>query len=128
MGRCSVTHDLDRFRVARSLATYTAAPVPVPSPAPRRALIPLEQLKPERKPVIHSTRGPRFVDHTQCPMCGVDRIGIEFHGVLMSGAKVHTITAHTPEKRRVEPGQPRCLGAGMRMIFVDGAWRGEPAR
>lgn len=80
----------------------------------------------ERQPVITSTRGPKYVDHMTCPMCGVERVGIEYHGELMSGAKVHTIAAHSPEMRCVMPKQPRCLGAGMRVRFVNGAWAGEP--
>lgn len=104
-----------------------AAPVPS-SPTPRRALVPLSAFEErKREPVIHSTRPARFVDHAVCPMCGTDRMGIEYHGELKSGAKVHQIAAHTPNFRRVERGQPRCLGAGMRMVFEGGAWKGAPA-
>lgn len=94
---------------------------------PRRALVPIALLVPEREPVITSTREPRFVDHATCPMCGTDREGIEYHGVLMSGAKVYTLAAHTAGARRVASGQPRCLGAGMRMVFEGGVWKGAPA-
>ncbi len=80
----------------------------------------------EREPVITSTRGGRFVDHMPCPMCGRDQLGIEYHGELMSGAKVHLIAAHTPGLRRVERGRPRCLGAGMRVVFENGVWKGAP--
>lgn len=69
-----------------------------------------------------STRGPRFVGHAVCPMCGVDGIGVEYHGELMTGAKVHQLAAHTAGMRRVDRMQPRCLGAGMKVT-----WKGAPA-
>jgi hypothetical protein len=78
----------------------------------------------EREPVITSKRGSRFVDHTSCQYCGTDGMGVEFHGVLMSGAKVHQLVAHSPGVRRVASGQPRCLGAGMRLVFEGGEWKG----
>jgi hypothetical protein len=108
----------DRFdRMLLGIASpgsLAVARVTVPPP-PRPA---------ERQPVITSTRGSRFVDHTSCQYCGTDRMGIEFHGVLMSGAKVHQLVAHSPGVRRVARGQPRCLGAGMRLVFEGGVWRG----
>lgn len=106
-----MSHDLDRFdRMLVSTQgelSLTTRPVVV-----------------DRMPVITSARGPRFVDHMTCPLCGTDRLGIEYHGELMSGAKVHTIAAHTAGLRRVERKQPRCLGATMRVEFVGGVWRG----
>lgn len=78
-------------------------------------------------PYITSERGSRYVDRMTCPMCGTDREGIEYHGELMSGAKVHTVQAHTAGKRRTERGQPRCLGAGMRVVFEGGIWKGLPS-
>lgn len=78
-------------------------------------------------PYITSTRGPRFVDYTPCPMCGHERIGIEYHGQLMSGAKVHQLAAHTAGMARVAPRQPRCLGAGMRLVFTASGWEGARA-
>lgn len=80
-----------------------------------------------RQPVITSTRGPKYVDHMTCPMCGTDGQGVEYHGQLMSGAKVHTIAAHAAGIRRAQRGQPRCLGAGMRIVFVEGIWKGAPS-
>lgn len=73
---------------------------------------------------INSTRGPRFVDHGTCSMCGVERLGIEYHGELRSGAKVHQFAAHSEGRRSVQSGRPRCLGAGMRVVFEGGTWRG----
>ena len=90
----------------------------------RRDLLAPAATLPERQPVITSKRPPRFVDHTSCPLCGIDRIGVEYHGVLMTGAKVHTLAAHTANMRRVDTKQPRCLGAGMRVVFEGGVWKG----
>lgn len=121
-----MTADLDRLdRLA--LRGALSMPVVQARTLPRRALVPLSRFvepEPERAVI---ERGPRFVDTTTCPMCGIDRIGIEFHGVLMTGAKVHTIAVHTPNMRRVQNGQPRCLGAAMRIVFEGGVWRGAPA-
>lgn len=80
----------------------------------------------EREPVITSKRQPRFVDHATCSMCGVTELGVEYHGELRDGTKVHQLAAHTAGMRRVERKQPRCLGAGMRVAFVDGGWHGAP--
>lgn len=71
-----------------------------------------------------TVRGPRFVDHCTCPMCGVDQLGLEYQGELRSGVKVHTIATHTEGMRRVERGQPRCLGSGVKMVFEGGTWKG----
>lgn len=69
----------------------------------------------ERQPVITSTRGPRYVAHAACPLCGVDGVGVESQGTLMTGVEVRTLAAHTAGMRRVDRRQPRCLGAGMRL-------------
>lgn len=127
-----MSEDLDRFDrmltafVGRGVAAQAAvdrevAKATVDAP-PRRRLV--RRRGDDGPSVITSKLGPRYVDHAPCPMCGVDRQGIEYHGELMSGAKVHTIAAHTSGMRRVAPGQPRCLGAGMRMVFDDGVWKG----
>lgn len=110
----------DRFD--RMLALRAAPP---PAPVARIQL----QARPavvERQPVITSTRGPRWVDHMTCPMCGSEDVGIAYQGELMSGAKVHTLGAHSPGMRSVKHGMPRCLGAGMRVVFEGGEWKGEP--
>ena len=112
--------NLDRFDRLLERAT---APAPRPVSAPVVQLV-TRPVHVEREPVITSTRGPRFVDHMTCPMCGVEQLGIEYQGELMSGAKVNTLAAHTPGMRRVERKQPRCLGAGVRVEFVGGVWRG----
>lgn len=106
---------IDRRLLANESTSY--------APASRRALVPLDRV---REPVITSTRGSRFVDHTACPMCGTDGEGVEFHGVLLTGVKVHTIAAHSPAMRRVQNGHPRCLGSSMRMVFEAGSWKGAP--
>jgi hypothetical protein len=110
--------DLDRFdRLLLATPSAPRAPAPPPRPAPvARAEV--------REPVITSKRGPRFVDRTRCPMCGTDELGIEYHGELRDGSKVHQIAAHTAGLRRVDTKQPRCLGAGLRVVFDEGGWRG----
>jgi hypothetical protein len=60
-------------------------------------------------------------------MCGTEGQGVEYQGELRSGAKIHTLAAHTAGMRRVERGQPRCLGAGMRLVFEGGIWKGAPS-
>jgi len=80
-------------------------------------------IRAEREPVITSERAPRFVAHASCSLCGVRDLGVEFHGELMSGAKIHQLAAHSPDKRSVQRGQPRCLGSGARVQFVGGHWR-----
>ena len=111
--------DLDRFD-RMLLATATPASSVSPTSSLPRVVVADVGM------VITSKRGSRYVDHTTCPMCGVDGQGIEYHGVLMSGAKVHTLAAHTSGMRRVQAGEPRCLGAGMRVVFEGGAWKGAP--
>lgn len=71
---------------------------------------------------ITSKRGPRFADYTTCPMCGHERLGLEYQGELLSGVRLHTLAAHSPAAGRTTKGQPRCLGAGMRMKFVAQGW------
>lgn len=115
-----MTDNLDRFD--RMLLAHAAAA----SAPPFSFTGTPDYTAPEREPVIHSKRASRFVDRTACPMCGTADEGIEFHGVLMSGVKVHTIVAHTAGMKRVESGQPRCLGSGMRMVFEGGVWKGAP--
>lgn len=75
-------------------------------------------------PSIFTPRAPRFVDYTPCPMCGY-RLGLEYQGELRSGVKLHTIAAHSAGRGSVRPGEPRCLGAGLRMVFTPSGWRGE---
>lgn len=117
-----MTDNLDRFdRMLLAHAAAASAP-----PAPFTFSGSPAYTAPEREPVIHSKRASRFVDRTACPMCGTADEGIEFHGVLMSGVKVHTIVAHTAGMKRVETKQPRCLGSGMRMVFEGGVWKGAP--
>lgn len=119
--------DLDRFD-RLLLGVPPARPAALRTTAASfiaRATAPTAPAAPaEREPVITSKRPPRFVDHATCPMCGIDRLGVEFHGELRSGAKVHQLAAHTANMRRVDTKQPRCLGSSMRMEFVDGNWRG----
>jgi hypothetical protein len=71
-------------------------------------------------------RGPRFVDYMPCPLCGHERVGIEFHGTLMSGAKVHALFSHSMGAALVRKGMPRCMGSGLRVVFLGGVWRGAP--
>lgn len=72
---------------------------------------------------ITSERSPRFVARATCPSCSVEQVGITFHGVLMSGAKVYEIAAHTPGQRRRLNKQPRCEGSGARMQLTADGWR-----
>ena len=111
---------LDRFDRMLLIAERVAAPPPAAPqlPAPRPWA---------RTPVITSKRGSRFVDHAPCPMCGFPRVGIEYHGTLMSGAKVHTLAKHTAGSGASLSRQPRCLGAGMRIVFEGGQWKGAPS-
>ena len=87
-------------------------------------------IKPPSPPVVRAiapvTRGPKFVDAMTCPMCNVERLGITYQGELMSGAKVHELAAHSAGRRSVANGQPRCLGARMRVVFENGIWKGAP--
>jgi hypothetical protein len=126
--------DLDRFDLMLlRIGCPTSAPAPavrayVPEPTPR-----------EPRPVRRSPRGkppppapprqrtPRFVAYAPCPMCGFDRVGIEYHGTLLSGAQVNQLAAHAPGMGRGDHGKPRCLGAGMRMLLEGGVWKGAPA-
>ena len=80
----------------------------------------------EREPHIKSVRGPRYVDHGMCPMCGTDGEGIAYQGELMSGAKVHTLQVHSVGLRCSRADAPRCLGSEMRMVFINGVWIGAP--
>lgn len=111
-------HDLDRFdrMLLAGSAPRTEPPAPAPQVAPARPAV--------RAEVITSKRGPRFADYTACPLCGHPRIGLEYQGELLSGVKLHTLYAHSPGSAMVQRGKPRCLGAGMRMTFVAGGWRG----
>lgn len=125
--------DLDRFD-RLLLAAERSANVTAPSRAgwEHPSLVvgdePRTPSPAQREPVITSTRPPRFVDYTGCPMCGHERLGVEYHGELMSGAKVHTLAAHSPSMARVQNGgKPRCLGAGLRMVFEGGTWKGAPS-
>lgn len=130
----SDSEHLDRFDRMLLAAEASPAPVVIVSPQTGRQA---RRAGSERRsrgvaagetaPYITSKRGSRFVDHTACPMCGIDGQGVEYHGTLMSGAKVHQLAAHTAGMRRVERGQPRCLGAGMRLVFEGGGWKGAPA-
>lgn len=129
--------DLDRFDrmlLGVSPASPTRTTYRMSTPAPQQRS-PMERtnerrriryaLDAGREPVITSTRGSRFVDYMDCPMCGAVKLGIEFHGELMSGAKVHQLAAHAAGKRSVPDSKsPRCRGAAMRVDFVDGNWRG----
>lgn len=115
-----MSDNLDRFD-----RMLLAAPLPVVSAPLRVRPVALEV---ERQPVITSERGPKYVDYATCPMCGVTDLGIEYQGELRSGAKLHTISAHTAERRRVERGMPRCLGAKMFVVFEGGAWKGASAQ
>lgn len=109
--------NLDRFdRMLLGMST------PVAVVTPRAVVVAHPPV--ERDPVIHSKRGPKYVDHMPCPICGRAELGIEFHGELRSGAKIHTIAAHSAGARLVLPRQPRCLGAGLRVLFEAGIWRG----
>lgn len=88
--------------------------------APTRPVVPIGE-------VIHSKRGPRFVDYAGCPMCGHHRIGVVYLGVSIKGPKMHELFAHSPGSASSRRGEPRCLGAGLRVVFVGGSWQGETA-
>lgn len=124
---------LDRLVLAGSAPRAAAGTAVTSTPSSNRAGLAGASARPavptctERAPVITSTRGPRFVDRAPCPMCPAPSVGIEAHGELRDGTKVRTLTAHSPGLGRVQSGHPRCLAAGMRMVFVDGAWQGVPA-
>lgn len=110
---------MDRF----DRMLVSVGPCVEPAPVPRAPLT-TRSIGPERQPVITSTRGPRFVAHATCPWCGTPEVGVEYQGELRSGAKVHTLAAHTAGMRRTERGQPLCLGARMRMVLEGGTWKG----
>lgn len=63
---------LDRFDRMITAAELSARVVAEPSPPPP---------PPER--------APRFVDYAACSLCGCEPLGVEYHGQLKSGAKVH---------------------------------------
>ena len=114
--------ELDRFdRMLLGVAPASPTRATYRTPSASR----IAQLQePQREPVVTSSRPPRFVDKTTCPMCGVTELGIEFHGTLIKGGDVHQLAAHTAEKRSVQHGQPRCLGAAMRVARdEEGRWR-----
>lgn len=116
---------LDRFD--RALIAAAMRPRP-PEPPPARVIPlftrPVHALQPPD--VIGAPRGPRYVDHAMCPMCGTAGEGVTYQGELRSGAKVHTLQAHSHGLRCVRNGEPRCLGSGLRMAFVGGGWIGAP--
>lgn len=128
--------DLDRFDrmllgVAPASSTRATFRIAQPAPtAPRESRTNARRreryaLDAGREPVIKSARPSRFIDHMDCPMCGAVKLGIEYHGELKNGTKVHQLAAHEHGLRSVtRTGNPRCLGAGMRVEFVDGNWRG----
>lgn len=109
----------DRMLLAAAMPRVVNVPPAVPLPLP---VLPV----PVASAYITSKRGPRYVDHTACPLCGVTELGIEYHGQLMSGAKVHQLYAHTAGKRLVLRGLSRCLGSGVRVVFEGGVWKGAP--
>lgn len=80
---------------------------------------------PVRATVIETifTRGPRFVAHASCPSCNVTQLGITFHGVLSSGAKIYELAAHSPGRRAVKNKEGRCGGSSMRMAVTADGWR-----
>ena len=98
----------------------------VPMPTPGRARRAQLRAAVAAPAVIPNKTGPRFVDYSPCPMCGAPRVGVEYHGELMSGAKVHQLYAHSEGRGIRLRGQPRCLGAGMRVVFEGGVWKGAP--
>lgn len=109
--------DLDRFD--RMLLAAETAPRIVESARPATA----PQTVCARTPVITSKRGPRYVDYCECPTCHFPKVGVEYHGTLMSGAKVHQVAAHTEGSGANRRGWPRCLGAGMRLVLENGEWK-----
>lgn len=121
-----MSDDLDRFdRMLLATESRAAASAAAPS---RSGWVPsivaaTPEADPDPAPPI--PRGPRFVDHMDCPLCKARDLGIEYGGELMSGAKVHTIRAHTEGKRGVVSGKPRCFGSGLRVVFSNGIWKGE---
>lgn len=70
-------------------------------------------------------RQKRFVDHMPCPTCGHPSVGVEFHGVLMSGAKVHELAKHAPGRGNRRGNESVCLGSKVRVVFEHGDWRAE---
>jgi hypothetical protein len=100
---------------------------PRSAPRPLVRVVPRPVVEAPSPTIVGAPRGARFVDHTACPYCGTEREGIEYHGQLRDGSKVHTIAAHTEGLRRVERGRPRCLGSGMRLTFTAAGWAGERA-
>lgn len=119
-----MTRNLDRFDLmelaaARSRAAIVAPTVLRVEPPRAHRPAPVVAIAPP------NVRGPKYVDHATCPMCGTTREGITYQGMRASGAKIHELAAHSPGYRSVRPKEPRCLGSGMRMAFVDGQWVGE---
>ncbi len=112
----------DRFdRMLLGLAPVSPTRATYRTPSAQRIV---QLREPNREPVVSSSRPPRFVDKTACPMCGVTELGIEFHGTLLRGGDVHKLAAHTAEKRSVQNGQARCPGSGLRVARdAEGRWR-----
>lgn len=118
-----MTRNLDRFDRMEIAAAQSRAAIVAPTVL--RIDAPVHRGSYE---VAVVKRGSRFVDHTMCPMCGVDNLGVTYQGMRASGAKIHEVTAHSPGKRRVGNGEVRCLGAGLRVVFVNGRWIGEVSK
>lgn len=124
-----MTRNLDRFDQMEIAAARSRAAIVAPTVLRMESPARTRPARPDVPPlIVTSSRGALFVDHMNCPMCGVDRIGITYQGLRASGAKIHEVAAHSPGKRRVGNGEVRCLGAGLRVVFVNGRWIGEPNR
>ncbi len=70
-------------------------------------------------------RGKRFVDYMACPLCKAPRVGIEYHGELLSGAKVHELAKHSPGRANRRGQLPACDASKIRVVFENGDWRAQ---
>jgi hypothetical protein len=117
---------LDRLVIAGSAPRATGTANPSASTSVELAGAPARPVVPASVSTF-APRGPRFVDYMPCPLCGHERVGIEFHGTLMSGAKVHALFSHSMGAALVRKGMPRCMGSGLRVVFRGGVWQGAPS-
>jgi hypothetical protein len=118
------------FRINTAVPAPRAAATVTRTPQSTRGGLAGASARPAVFPSLHTgtvscftPRGPRFVDFMACSLCGAPRVGIEYHGELRSGAKVHETATHAPGRGNRRGEQPTCLGSKVRVVFVGGDWR-----